>query len=360
MLSAPVGTPPTRAGLSLSRVAQWVVILVGIIGFAYFARPVLVPVILAWVGSMALKPPVRWLGKARCPLPVAALVVVGLFVGGLGFAAYRLGQPAIEWAKSAPENLPQLRQKFTGILRPAARLSAAASSVSNLTASEDPAKKSPAFEIKDNRVAGSVFSWTGSLLAGVGETLALLFLLLAVGDLLIQKLVRVLPTFHDKKHAVAISQEIEQNISGYLFSVGLVNLIFGVIIGFSCSWLGLPNAGMWGAVAVFANFIPYFGPILGMIAVGMASLLAFDSLAQGLLPPGVYLLCHLVEANLVTPFVLGRRCRLNPVVIFVALIFVTWLWGVAGALLAVPLLVTLKVICDQIPSWAAVGEFLSD
>jgi predicted PurR-regulated permease PerM len=245
------------------------------------------------------------------------------------------------------------------ILAPAARLSAAASSVGRLESSDERSQEPQPVEVKDNHVAGSIFSWTGSMLAGIGETVALLFLLLASGGRFMQKLVEAMPTFRDKRHAVQISREIQQSISGYLFSLGLVNLTFGALVGLSLHLLGLPNAAMWGCLAACVNFIPYFGPIVGMLAVAMAGLLAFDTIGQGLLPAGAYFLLHLAEANLVTPFVLGHRCALNPVVIFVSLMFFGWLWGVAGALLAVPLLVTAKVVCDSIAVLSPLGKFLS-
>jgi predicted PurR-regulated permease PerM len=344
---------------SLAKLARIAILLLGTLAIAYAARSVVVPVLLAWVGSMALNSPVRWLGQCHLPRPVGAAVVVGIFVLAAGYGGYRLGRPAVEWAKSAPEHLPALREKFKRVLGPAARLSAAASKVSQLDASDGTSQKPQPVEVKDNRVAGSIFSWTGSMLAGIGETIALLFLLLASGDLFLQKLVEVMPTRPDKKKAVQLSREIQQSISGYLFSVGVVNVAFGTLVGFSLHWLGLPNAAMWGGVAAFLNFIPYFGPIVGMIAVTMAGLLAFDTLGPGLLPGSAYLLLHLVEANLVTPFVLGRRCALNPVLIFVSLMFFGWLWGVPGALLAVPLLVTAKVVCDRITVLSSLGQFLS-
>jgi predicted PurR-regulated permease PerM len=214
-------------------------------------------------------------------------------------------------------------------------------------------------EVKDSHVPTTVYSWTGNLLASIGETVALVFLLLAAGDVFEQKLVRVMPTLRDKKQALKLSQEIQLHISKYLFSVGLVNVTFGAVVGLVFHFLNMPNALMWGGVAAVINFIPYFGPVVGVLLVGIGGLFAFDSLGQALLPAGAYLVLHLVEANAVTPFVLGRRFMLNPVVIFVALIFCIWLWGVTGALLAMPLLVTLKVICERLPALATVGEFLS-
>lgn len=200
---------------------------------------------------------------------------------------------------------------------------------------------------------------TGSLLAGVGETLVLLYLLLASGDLFLQKLVRVMPTLHDKNNAVEISHEMQQNISNYLFSVSLINLCLGLIVSGGLYFLGVPNAAMWGMLAAVLNFVPYFGPVAGVIVLGTVGLLTFDTLGKGLLPPAWYLLLHLLEANLITPVLLGRRFTLNPVVIFVSLIFWAWLWGVPGALLSVPILVSVKIVCDRVPAMSSVSELLS-
>ena len=208
-------------------------------------------------------------------------------------------------------------------------------------------------------MAGSIFSWTGSVLGGVVETIVLLFMLLASGHLFMEKLVEVIPAVRDKKQATRISREIQQCVSQYLFFVGMVNVAFGALVGLSLHLLGLPNAAMWGGVAACLNFIPYFGPIVGILAVTMAGLLAFDTLGRSLLPAGAYLLLHLLEADLVTPFLLGRRYTLNPVVIFVSLLFFAWLWGVPGAVLAVPLLVTVKAVCDRIAILSQLGRLLS-
>jgi predicted PurR-regulated permease PerM len=107
------------------------------------------------------------------------------------------------------------------------------------------------------------------------------------------------------------------------------------------------------------NFVPYFGPVAGVLVLATVGLLTFDTLWKGLLPPSWYLLLHLLEANLVTPVLLGRRFTLNPVVIFVSLIFWTWLWGVPGALLSVPILVSIKVVCDRVPAMSHVSELLT-
>jgi predicted PurR-regulated permease PerM len=192
------------------------------------------------------------------------------------------------------------------------------------------------------------------------ETLVLLYLLLASGDLFLQKLVHVMPTLGDKKRAVEISHEIQQNISNYLLSVTLINVGLGVIVSGGLYFMGVPNAVMWGIFVAILNFVPYFGPVAGITLLAAVGILTFEtSLWRALLPPAWYLLLHLLETNLVTPVLLGRRFTLNPVVIFVSLIFWTWLWGVPGALLSLPILVSIKVISDHIPALSSVSEVLS-
>src|SRR4030095_279106 len=129
-------------------------------------------------------------------------------------------------------------------------------------------------------------------LAGMGETLVLLYLLLTSGDLFLQKLVRVMPTLRDKKRAVEISHEIQKNISNYLFSVSLINIGLGIIVSGGLYWLGVPNAAMWGMLVALLNFVPYFGPVAGVILLAIVGLLTFDTLLKGLLPPAWYLLLH--------------------------------------------------------------------
>jgi predicted PurR-regulated permease PerM len=168
-----------------------------------------------------------------------------------------------------------------------------------------------------------------------------------------------MPTLRDKKRAVEISHEIQQNISNYLFTVSLINLGLGLVVSGGLYFMGVPNAVMWGMFVAVLNFIPYFGPVAGIIVLAAVGLLTFDTLWQAALPPAWYLLLHTLEANLVTPALLGRRFTLNPVVIFVSLIFWTWLWGVPGALLSVPILVSVKVVCDRVPALSSVSEVLT-
>jgi predicted PurR-regulated permease PerM len=363
LLSKPPPAVPVPETVARTTPVQVVLIALGTIALLYFARPVILPVFLACVAAMTLKPLIRWLSGFHIPPALSAAVVLLLLVGGIIIGCMQFGRPAVQWLNEAPQHMTELRQRVQKILPPGARFSEAAAAVNNLGATEEEKKaeqnNAPTVQVKDNHGPTSLLNWTGTFLAGVGETLVLLYLLLASGDLFLQKLVRVMPTLTDKKSVVEMSHEIQQNISNYLFSVSLINLGLGLVVSGGLYFMGVPNAPLWGILVAVLNFVPYFGPVAGVLLLAAIGLLTFDTLGRGLLPPLWYLLLHTLEANLVTPVLLGRRFTLNPVVIFVSLIFWTWLWGVPGALLSVPILVTIKVICDRVPAMSSVSELLS-
>ncbi len=190
-------------------------------------------------------------------------------------------------------------------------------------------------------------------------TIALLFLLLSSGTMFQEKLVRSLPRFRHKKQAVAITNQIQKDISTYLATVSLINAGLGLAIGFGLYAIGLPNAALWGTMAALLNFVPYIGFAIGTTIVFIVGLLTFDTLTAALMPPLVYIACNAIEANAITPILLGRRLTLNAVVVFLAVLIWGWLWGVSGALLAVPLLAMMKVIADRVDGLGGLSEFLS-
>lgn len=359
-----IETLPAALTVSKMAMAQTVLIVLGIVAALYFARPVLLPIFIACVAGMTLKPLIRWSSICHIPPAFSAAIVLLLLVAGVIFGVGQFSRPAMAWVNDAPQHMTELRQRIQKLLPPGARFSAAAAAVNNLGATEaekkEDQKNAPTVQVKDNHGSVSLINWTELFLMGLIETLVLLYLLLASGDLFLQKLVHVMPTLGDKKRAVEISHEIQQNISNYLLSVTLINVGLGVVVSGGLYFMGVPNALMWGIFVAVLNFVPYFGPVAGIALLAAVGLLTFEtSLWRALLPPAWYLLLHLLETNLVTPVLLGRRFTLNPVVIFVSLIFWTWLWGMPGALLSLPILVSIKVISDHVPALSSVSEVLS-
>jgi len=201
---------------------------------------------------------------------------------------------------------------------------------------------------------------SAAFLAGALETIVLLYFLLASGDLFLQKLTKMLPEFKDKKKAVAIARETETSISMYLSSVTLINFVEGGIVSMAMWALGMPNPVLWGVLVFFLEFIPYLGALVMVGVLALAALSTFDNVAHTVAVPACFLAINLLQAYVVTPMLLGRRLLLNPVAILIGLILWWEVWGVAGAFIAVPLLATLKILCDHIETLAPVGEFLGD
>ncbi|MGH7835814.1 MAG: AI-2E family transporter [Candidatus Binatia bacterium] len=317
-----------------------------------------IPVVLAFLLNFILGPIVRGLSRFRIPEPLGAGVVLLLFLGAVTYGIYSLAVPVSGWAGKLPESLRQLESKLRDIKRSVEGVTKATEEVDRLTnLGADP--KTQQVEVKKPGIGEVVLSQTQEFLISSVVMLALLYFLMASGDLFLRKLVNVLPRFEDKKRAVEISRQIEHDVSRYLLTVTLINAGFGTVLGTVLFFLGMPNPVLWGVMAALLNFIPYIGAFVGMGVLTLVAFLTFDSLAAVMLAPGSYFALNLLEEYLVLPLIMSHRLTLNPVVIFVWLIFWGWLWGIPGALLAVPLLAIFKIVCQSIEPLAPVAEFLS-
>ena len=332
------------------------IFVLGCIAFLYFARPFFLPVVLALMLHFLLKPVVRGLARWHITEPIGAAVVLALLLFAIGNGVSRLSGPAREWAAKAPTTLQHMAAKLERLVR----------GPGDVPATEPPAPVTPpSTPDRGTRVqiqtglAESALSYTTGFLGGTLETIVLLYFLLASGDLFIHKLARVLPTLHEQEEAKEIIHEVQHNVSRFLFTITMINVGVATVVTGALYFVEMPNPLLWGALAGLLNFIPYFGPFTVVIVLTLVGLTTYDSIGEGLLPPLIYLGVHALESNFITPMVLGRRLTLNPVVIFLSLIFWTWMWGIPGALLAVPLLMTLKIICDHFRPLAPVAEFLS-
>jgi predicted PurR-regulated permease PerM len=329
--------------------------LLGFIAFLYFAKPFVMPILLAIILSFLLKPVVNGLHRIKIPRWIGALIVIVALISLTWVIFSHLTQPARDWMAKAPENLGKVRTKIEHYVRPAQQLGRQVQEITT-TRPEQPTQTK--VEVSNTNIAGTVVGYARDVITAFIEVLVLLYFLLGTGDLFAQKLVKVLPSLTDKKRAITIFHELQSNISVYLFTITIINISLGALVALGTMFLGMPNPLLWGTLAALLNFIPYFGPLTGVAILAVAGLVAFDSVARGLMPPILYLSLHAIESNLVTPTVLGRRLTLNPVVIFASIIFWMWLWGIPGALIAVPLLMMIKIACDHFKPLAPIGEFL--
>jgi predicted PurR-regulated permease PerM len=335
-------------------------VLFGILGLLsfhtlYLTGDIFVPVIIAFLLKMVLQPAVETLVGLHLPRLLAALLVVVVLLTALAGLATMLSAPAAEWLSRAPESLARIETRLAGVARIAHDLQKASKDVEKM--SEDAASPA-AVPMKGPPLSTFLFSGTRALAAGFLTVVVLLFFLLVSGSSFLRRIVEILPTLKNKKQAVDITYEIQRTVSIYLGTVTLMNAGVGILTGLAASLCGLSDPILWGSLVFLLNFVPILGPLVGIAVLALAGLLVFDPVWQALLPAAIYLAIHIVEGQLITPTLLARQLTLNPVVVIVALVFWYWMWGVAGALLAVPMLATFKIVCDRIEALAAVGHFL--
>lgn len=353
--AAAPGATYIPTGIHVSLVGTFIILMLGVI---YFAKEILLPVALAFMLTLTLSPVVRYFLRFRIPEWLSALAIVLVLVGGSAAGVYYLSGPVSGWIDGAPETGRKIRDKISGLRAPVDAAVNASKQVEEIAAaSNDPSVQKVVLQQPGivSRAADGIVSF-GSM---AGITIVLLFFLLASGKLFSEKLVRILPTMSEKKRAIRVVHAVEEEVSVYLLTIAAINAGLGVAIA-GVTWsLGMPNPILWGLMAAILNFIPYVGAFIGISVVAIVALVSFDSPGLAMLPPALYFLCAIVEGQFMTPALLGKRLEMNTVVVFLAVAFWGWLWGVLGALMAVPILVSVRVLCDHFESLSSLGEFLA-
>ena len=345
----PSGEPPNVSKLS-SLLGEGAdarhVALLGLFVLALFytlhlAQDFFLPIVLAILLDFLLSPLVRTLRRLRLPEPVGAGIVMLGLIATLVAGAYYLSGPAARYIALVPQSIERVQDKVATMRGSMAQVTEAAEQVERVAdGGEDEA---PEVEIKGPSLTSQVFGGTTAFLSAATVVIFLTYFLLAVGDLFLQKLVAVLPQFKDKRVAVTIIRETEAQISLYLFTTTLINVGVGVVTGIVMHLLGMPNAVLWGVLAAVLNFVPYVGAVANTVLLTLAALVIFDDTGRAMLVPGAFLALNLVESNLVTPVIYGNRMQLNTVALFIGLVFWWYIWGVPGAILAVPMMAAFKI-----------------
>jgi predicted PurR-regulated permease PerM len=213
-------------------------------------------------------------------------------------------------------------------------------------------------KVKGPGLAERLFGTTESIVAGAIEVVVLLYFLLASGERLLQKIARLLRHRRNREDTVAIAREAEASISRYLITQSAINLGEGIVVAGAMALIGVPNPLIWGACTALVEFVPYVGAAVLAGVLTLVGITTFDSPARIALVPGVFLAIVGLVANFVTPHVLGRNLLLSPLAVFVGLVFWSWIWGVPGIFLAVPILATFRIVCDRVESLKPIGALL--
>jgi len=348
---------------------------IAVIFVLHWARAIFIPLMLGVMISYALSPPVNLMQKWRIPRAIGAAVLLLGIVGGTGSLVYSLSDDAVKLIETLPDaaqkiRLARLKERgasegtIENVQKAATQLEQAASET------VAPAPAAPRgvtrVQIEKPKVNVKEYLWMGTMSAFVfaGQLTMVLFLayfMLVSGDTFRRKLVKISgPTLSKKKITLRVLDEITDQIQRYLLVQIFTSILVGVVTWLAFLWIGLEHAAIWGIAAGVFNTVPYLGPVIVSGGTALVAFLQFDTIGMALLVAGISLVITSLEGYLLTPWLIGRASRMNPVVVFVGVLFWGWLWGVWGLLLGVPIIMIIKAVCDRVEDLGPIGELLGD
>ena len=327
-----------RTAAQASTIGMFVILLIAALSLA---RPVLLPVASAFVVTMMLGPLSSRAERYRVPALLSALVFWLLVIAVCYGVVVLLAAPAVDWIGKAPDIGRSIQEKMHVLDRPLAALQ-------ELRDVLLPSDKKGSLGVD---IMALVQAALAIVTPAIGQMLiffgTLFFMLLGRS-----KLRRVLVVFFEQREtrlrALKIMNDIEHNLTGYLSVVTVINAAVGVCGGVAAWVAGLPDPVAWAVLAFILNFIPYIGALIVEVSMFMVGVVTFPTLTQALFAPLIFLGLATLEGHFITPSIMGHRLTLNPLTVFLALVFWTWLWGPVGAFLAVPLLIVAIVVIDHI------------
>lgn len=353
----------------------WILALVSVAFLLRYAKEVFIPIVLAILIAYALEPVVTALTRSKLPRSLAAATVLIVFLILSGATVHFLGGQAMTMLNQLPESTQRLREVLKASQGPDGDQGAigkvkAVTNELEKTANELGAptapSQTPRVQVEAPLFRASDYLWVGSLaffvfVAQATVVLFLVYFFLASGDLYKRKLVNIIGSrLSEKRLTVEILHEIDKQIKRFLLVQVVICLAVGLAIGIALWFLGFREPAVWGLACGVLNSIPYFGPILATAGVALVSLVQFTSLTKVAEVVGVVVLLTTLDGYLVKPELTGKAARMNQVAVFVGLLFWTWVWGVVGMILAVPVMVVIKSVCDRVPGLQPVGELLGE
>ena len=328
------------------------------VGFTLWAaQGLLLPVLLAMFFALIGNPIIRVLQRIFIPRFVSALLVLVVGLAGTVVLAQKLIEPAGEWITHEPREMRDIAPKLRDLLQPVREANEAAENIARAAGGNEEKPQVVATEADTYETLTA----TPRMIASVLAVVLLTFFFMVYGQSLQRKAIELLPDRHQKRVTVDILQSIEHEMSRYVLTISMINVLVGLALAGALFWMGIPGdeAMLWGTMAALLNYAPYVGPLVGIMVMLLMGFVAFDDLWQSVAPAAIYLGLHTLEGQFITPIVLGARMALSPLVLILALMVFGWLWGIVGLLLAVPLLVCIKIVLtklDGMEGWARLLE----
>ncbi|SDZ51109.1 Predicted PurR-regulated permease PerM [Jannaschia faecimaris] len=325
-----------------------------------FASEFLIPVTTAILGYFILNAPRRALARIGIPAPVAAGVFTISIATVLTLGGIALSEPLTEFVADIPRLIDRFLLTLTGPAGPFELFSRAAEATDKVMEESGTTSPMKVQVVGGGGLAASVATVAPGLMGQTIFAICLLFFLVASGDLFIQKAVQVADRFEDKKATVMTIRMIEARLGNYLGAITLINIGLGLAIGIAMWVWDIPSPWLVGVMATVLNFVPFVGAVVGALIAGIISFVAFEDAWAAFGVLGTYYALTAAEGQLITPALVGQRLRLNVTMVFLSVAFFAWIWSVMGMVVAVPVLIVIKVVCDAIPRMRKVGVFLGD
>ena len=369
-LRPPLKSTPTPAGATVSAQvdaavqeeietpANWrmhshwplaVLAWLGIIAACYFAREMLIPIVLALLLALLLMPLVRKLRSWHVPDIASAFILVATVVVLFGIGVLTLAGQAQRWLADAPSVLARAGQLLPTERGPFKHLKQASAAVQDITRDKDEVKPL-AVEVTSQDTTVAAIGVSTQFIGAAMIVFVLTFFLLAFNWQLLNQAVESRDSFSEKRSIVQLLRNVENGVSRYLFTVTLINCGLGLTVGVILWLMKIPNPVLWGVLVTTMNYVPHIGALICMAVLFLVGAVSHESLWYGLATAGVFALLTSLESYLITPLVLSRSLQLSPLAIILSILFWGWLWGIAGGLMAAPLLAMIKITCDQFES----------
>ena len=361
LIEAPANRPAGPASFSSRLLVPLLAAILAVLAIAglQYASSLLVPIAVALLLTLLLGPLVRWMSRCGVAEPVSAGIIVFGAITLIACAMVVLSTPATEWLRRAPSTMRRVEDKLRTI-EPMSEIQATATSIARLAGATTPDSTTPRIQVA---TAGPLehMGWTTArIVSGVLTVLFLTFFLLASGSMFRRKIAYLFPGGIQRTRIKSALAEIEAQMSRYLLLNTLISTGFGCATWALLAIIGVPNPVLWGAMAGVLNFIPYIGAFVTVVLIGIVTLATFDGTQEMVLACGGFLMIDLLKGNLVAPMLLGRRMPLNTVAVLLSVLFWGWVWGVVGAIMAVPLTVMIQVICSHSERFRGVAIVLGN
>jgi predicted PurR-regulated permease PerM len=351
---------PAERALRVIAIATTILAIVAI-GFAmHAAQAVMLPLAAAYVVSILLTPIADWLGRRGLSEGVRAGLVVLAALMAFFTALYFVGRPALAWLDRLPGVVEQAQVKLEGLAAAYMQVQEVSKKVEEIAAAPNGPGDPLQVVVKGRTLSETVMKSAQVALVQIFFAAVLVYFFLSSRSSFRLKALAAQPTTQARLQTARVFRDIRKKVGSYMLTMLMINIGLGFATACAMAAIGMPSPIVWGLLAAVLNFVPYLGPAALAVLLGVSGLVHYESLIMAAAPPLLWLALNFIESNLVTPSLVGLRLRVTPVAIVVSVALFTWMWGPVGAVIAIPLVVVLKTVCEAAPALRMVGVLIGE